>query len=116
LIIRIKRVYDEPSENDGKRILVDRLWPRGLTKGNAKIDYWAKDLAPSTELRKWYNHDPQKWEEFKKMYFEELDSEKEGVLEFKNMIKDKISTLLFSSKELNFNNALALKEYLFSDR
>ena len=70
--IKIKRVYEEPAQDDGMRILVDRLWPRGLTKQKAKIDLWLKDIAPSTELRKWFDHDPEKWEEFRKRYNEEL--------------------------------------------
>ena len=77
--IRIKRVYDEPGKEDGRRILVDRLWPRGLTKEKAKIDYWAKDIAPSNDLRKWYGHDPAKWNEFRKRYFAELKQNAESV-------------------------------------
>ena len=70
--VQIKRVYEEPSTSDGKRILIDRLWPRGLTKEKAKVDLWLKDIAPSTELRQWFGHDPSKWNEFKKRYHDEL--------------------------------------------
>ena len=77
--IRIKRAYEEPSEDDGTRILVDRLWPRGISKQNARIDFWPKQVAPSNELRKWYGHDPERWEEFKERYFAELEAGPEGL-------------------------------------
>ena len=112
--IGIKRVYDEPSGNDGQRILVDRLWPRGLKKQQARIDHWAKEIAPSTELRRWYQHEPEKWYEFKRLYFEELNSNNDCVLKLINIINNKTSTLLFSSRELRLNNAVALKEYLLT--
>lgn len=114
MIIKLKRVYEKPLRNDGKRILVDRLWPRGLKKEKAKIDHWSKEIAPSTELRNWYNHDPEKWYEFKKLYFEELDSNNSHVMELMNIIEMEKSTLLFSSRELRLNNAVALREYLLS--
>ena len=111
--IQIKRIYDAPSEHEGKRILVDRLWPRGLSKDKAKIDYWAKDIAPSNNLRKWYNHEASKYEEFKQRYFEELNNNQAAVSELNSNIDD-ITTFLFSSRELKLNNAYALVDYLVS--
>jgi uncharacterized protein YeaO (DUF488 family) len=78
--VQIKRVYEEPSTSDGKRILIDRLWPRGLTKEKAKVDLWLKDIAPSTELRQWFGHDPSKWNEFKKRYHDELKKNREIIV------------------------------------
>jgi uncharacterized protein YeaO (DUF488 family) len=112
--IQVKRVYEEPSDQDGLRVLVDRLWPRGLSKEKGKIDRWIKELAPSTELRKWYGHDPDKWQDFKLKYFEELGANQELVKQVRNEFGDKNITFLFSSKELKLNNALALKEYIQS--
>lgn len=110
--IRTKRVYDPPATGHGRRILIDRLWARGLSKGKAKIDYWAKTIAPSTALRKWYGHDPDKWAEFRKRYFAELDANPEGVAELKAEMGKGTVTLLFSSRETRLNNASALREYL----
>jgi len=111
-MIKIKRAYDEPSPGDGKRVLVDRLWPRGLTKEKARIDEWLKELAPSTELRKWYSHDPAKWKEFKKRYRAELKG-KEALLDgLKAEARKGTITLVFSSRETELNNAEALKEFL----
>jgi uncharacterized protein YeaO (DUF488 family) len=111
-MIKIKRVYDQPSQNDGKRILVDRLWPRGLKKEDAHIDEWMKEIAPSNELRKWFNHDPDKWAEFKKRFFTELQGQRGMVEEIVNLARNGTVTLLFGSKEERFNNAAALKEYI----
>jgi len=112
--ITVKRVYDAPDAGDGRRILVDRLWPRGLTKEKAKIEYWAKDASPSNELRKWYGHEPGKWEEFKKRYFAELNGNKAAVDELiKQMGKGPV-TFVYSSTEHAINNAEALKIYLES--
>ncbi|QGA69129.1 DUF488 domain-containing protein [Sulfolobus sp. E11-6] len=108
-MIRIKRIYDPIEKDDGIRILVDRLWPRGVSKD--KVDLWLKDIAPSDELRKWFSHDASKWDEFKKKYFEELDANpKIGVL-FQLVKKGGNITLLYASKS-PYNNAVALKEYL----
>jgi len=110
-MIRIKRIYDAPSRNDAYRALVDRLWPRGIKKEKAGIDLWLKDAAPSDELRKWFNHEPQKWGDFKKKYFVELEH-KQGIL---GPIIEKLEkgvTLLYSAKDRQHNNAVALKEYL----
>lgn len=114
MFIYIKRIYENPSNRDGLRILVDRLWPRGISKGQASIDIWLKDIAPSTGLRKWFNHDADKWDEFKTSYFAELNSYINLNRTIDDIIKRKKITLLFSSKEEKLNNAAALKEYLES--
>lgn len=111
--ISIKRVYDEPAANDGMRVLVDRLWPRGLSKDEARVDLWLKAIAPSNDLRKWFQHDHEKWPEFKKRYFAELDANGEAVQALKQQIKGHMNVVfLFSAKEPECNNAEALKEYL----
>ena len=110
--IGIKRVYERPAPEDGKRILVDRLWPRGLRKEEARVDYWAKEISPSSELRTWYGHDPKKWEEFKKRYFAELDRAGEGVERLRKELAGGPVTFVYSSKEQVINNAEALKLYL----
>jgi uncharacterized protein YeaO (DUF488 family) len=118
LTIRIERIYDNPKGNKGSnsfRILVDRLWPRGLSKENTRIDLWQKDIAPSNTLRKWFGHDEKKWDEFKRKYFKELDkkSNSEMVDEIIKMAKEHSSiTLLYGAKEERYNNAVALKGYL----
>ena len=111
-MIKIKRVYDPSAEEDGFRILVDRLWPRGLTKEKAKVDLWLKEIAPSNELRKWYSHDPKKWTEFRKRYFDDLGTKRELVNQIIQQMKEGDVTLLYSSKEEKLNNAVALKEYI----
>lgn len=113
-MIKIKRVYDRSSQDDGKRILIDRLWPRGLKKEDARIDEWLKEIAPSNELRKWFNHDPNKWSEFKKKFFTELLGKRDMVKGIINTARKGTVTLLFGSKEERFNNAVALKEYIDS--
>lgn len=113
-MIKVKRVYATPGPDDGTRILVDRLWPRGLTKEQARIDLWLKDIAPSNELRKWYGHDPDKWAEFRKRYFRELGTVAEAVEVLLERVRGGPVTFLFSSKELDINNARALKEYVES--
>ena len=110
--IAIKRVYDKPGPEDGRRILVDRLWPRGLRKEEARIDYWARDISPSSELRKWYGHDPAKWEEFKERYFAALDRAAEGVERLRKELAEGPVTFVYGSKEQVINNAEALKLYL----
>ncbi len=107
-----KRVYDSAEDTDGMRVLIDRIWPRGVSKEAAKIDYWAKDLAPSDELRKWYRHDHEKWEEFKSRYECELVGKQNSFDEFLDSIHDDVLTLVYSSKEMKLNNATAFKEYL----
>lgn len=110
--IKIKRIYEAPSPDDGYRVLIDRIWPRGISKEKGEIDTWAKEVAPSSELRKWYNHDHNKWEEFKQKYFAELEQNQEAVAEFRAKISKGAVTFLFSSKELKLNNAYALKEFI----
>jgi uncharacterized protein YeaO (DUF488 family) len=110
--VRLKRVYDEPGDQDGTRVLVDRLWPRGLKKGNAAVDLWVKDIAPSNELRRWFSHEPKKWPEFKKRYFEELEGKGDAVQKMVELASRGKVTFLYSSKEEEFNNAVALKEYI----
>lgn len=110
--IHIKRIYDAPAPGDGRRILVDRLWPRGITKADAGIAYWAKEIAPSNELRKWYNHDPDKWDEFRQRYFAELDANPTGMQALSQHLDAPILTFLYGSKEPHLNNAVALQEYL----
>jgi uncharacterized protein YeaO (DUF488 family) len=111
--INIKRVYEKPGKEDGVRILVDRLWPRGLTKEKASIDLWLKDIAPSTELRKWFGHDPEKWKEFRKRYRHELKENEEQVSLLKDQMKKGMVTLVYGAKDEEHNQALVLKE-LFS--
>ena len=111
-MLKIKRVYDPVSLDDGKRVLVDRLWPRGIKKEKAQIDEWLKEISPSNELRKWYSHDPAKWAEFKKRYKKELAEKSELLKRIKAEAKKQTVTLLFSTKELELNNAVALKEIL----
>ncbi len=108
----MKRAYEKPSHEDGKRILVERLWPRGLKKEDAKIDEWVKELAPSTELRKWYSHDPAKWTQFKQKYWNELGNKKESLLKLAKEASKGNITFVFGSKEEKLNNAAALKEYI----
>ena len=111
-MIRTKRIYGPPDEGKGFRVLVDRMWPRGVKKENLKIDLWLKEVAPSHELRKWYGHDPQKWLEFKKRYFDELKDEGEGIALLLKKAREGDVVFLYSSKEERYNNAVALKEYI----
>lgn len=112
-MIKVKRVYEEAEEEDGFRILVDRLWPRGLSKEKARINIWLKEIAPSDELRKWFSHNPEKWEEFKRRYWEELDKKPEVIKIIKaKEIEHGTVTLLYGSKEEKYNNAYALLSYL----
>ena len=108
--IKIKRVYEKPDKEDGKRILVDRLWPRGLTKREAGIDLWLKDIAPSTELRKWFDHDPEKWQGFIKRYHQELEANKAQIEILKKELKKGPVTLVYGAKDEEHNEALVLKE------
>ncbi len=110
--LRITRIYEEPSHQDGTRILVDRVWPRGMSKDKARVDHWLKEIAPSTGLRKWFGHDPDKWDEFRERYFEELDANPEAVDRLVTEAGDGTVTLVYSARDENFNNAVALKAYL----
>ena len=110
--ISLKRVYEKPSLKDGKRVLVERLWPRGLKKDEARIDEWLREVAPSTELRKWFGHDPAKWDEFKERYWNELDKKKDIISKLaKERLENKV-TFVFAAKDQQHNNAVALKEYI----
>ncbi len=110
--ISLKRAYEAPSSSDGCRILVERLWPRGLSKQNAKIDLWTKDAAPTAELRRWFNHDPDKWAEFKQRYFKELQARDAPIDAILERVHAGSVTFVFASRESRFNNAVALKEYV----
>ena len=110
--IFVKRVYDKPAKSDGLRVLVDRLWHRGLTKDQAKIDVWLKSIAPSNELRQKFHHDPAKWAQFGRKYFDELAARPEDVAKLADIAKAGNLTLLFAAKDRERNNAVALKEFL----
>ena len=112
MTVQIKRVYAPRSPTDGYRVLVDRLWPRGLSKEKLKLDAWMKELAPSNELRKWFGHEESKWAEFQKRYFKELSQQPELVAELHKKARGHKVTLLYSSREEVHNNAVALKNYL----
>jgi len=108
--IRIKRVYEQPDKQDGRRILVDRLWPRGLTKEKASVDLWLKDIAPSTALRKWFSHDPDKWEAFKERYLAELKSNSEQIRLLKQELDKGVVTLVYGAKDKEHNEAVVIQE------
>ena len=110
--IHLKRAYDAPATSDGYRVLVDRLWPRGISKEDIKIDLWLKEIAPSGDLRKWFGHDPEKWNEFKKRYFKELDDRPDVVKQLADKVNQGPVTLVFAAKDEEFNNAVAIKEFL----
>ncbi len=110
--IHLKRAYDKPASDDGERILVDRLWPRGLSKSEAGIDLWLKDIAPGSTLRKWFNHDPKKWHEFKTRYFRELATHADVIELLAAKARTGRVTLVFAARNEEFNNAVAIKEYL----
>ena len=110
--ISLKRVYETPSGSDGCRILVERLWPRGVSKQKAKIDLWPKEVAPSTALRRWFNHEPDKWPQFKTRYFRELRAIPESLRPIADRARVGQVTFVFASRESRFNNAAALKEFV----
>jgi uncharacterized protein YeaO (DUF488 family) len=109
---QIKRVYDKPAKADGRRVLVDRVWPRGLTKKEARIDDWLKEIAPSARLRKWFGHDRARWTEFKKRYGAELKAQREELEQLAQSARKRRITLLFGAKDIAHNNAVALKEQI----
>jgi uncharacterized protein YeaO (DUF488 family) len=111
-MVKIKRIYDPPSKDDGRRILVDRLWPRGIKKDEARIDEWLKDIAPSDKLRKWFSHDPSKWQEFKRRYIDELKGKRELLERLRAESKKGTITLLFAARDKEHNNAAVLKEVI----
>lgn len=110
--IKIKRIYTDVETDDGYRILIDRLWPRGVSKERAALDDWLKEIAPSTELRKWFNHDPQLFDEFSKRYILELEDKMEELLRIKSIAEQQNVTLLFSAKDEKYNQAVVLKKVL----
>jgi uncharacterized protein YeaO (DUF488 family) len=111
-VIRLKRAYDTPSREDGERVLVERLWPRGVSKAEARLDGWLKDLAPSTELRKWFGHDPAKWEGFERRYREELFGREEALQELRRKAKRGTVTLVYAARDEEHNGAIVLKRVL----
>jgi len=111
-VIRVKRVYEDASPEDGLRVLVDRLWPRGLNKQKASVDLWVKDIAPSHELRKWFDHDPTKWKGFQSRYRRELNEQSDALALLKRKCKEGPVTLLFAARDEEHNNALVLKSLL----
>jgi uncharacterized protein YeaO (DUF488 family) len=110
--IRVKRVYEKPGSDDGVRVLVDRLWPRGLSRESAAVDVWMCDIAPSNGLRRWFGHDPAKWDEFRRRYWKELDGKEKLVDSLLDMIRRGRVTLLYSASDIEHNNAVALQQYL----
>jgi len=111
MTVMLKRAYESPAGTDGERILVDRLWPRGLTKAKAKIDRWIKEVAPSTELRQWFGHDPEKWEEFEKRYRAELKNNP-ALSELQALSRQKNITLVYAARDQLHNEAVVLKQIL----
>lgn len=111
-MIKLKRAYEKPATDDGERILVERLWPRGLTKLRAKIDLWLKDVAPSTELRRWFGHDPDKWDEFCRRYQKELKDNNDLIKLLKRKAKAGTITLIYAARDEEHNGALVLKRFL----
>ncbi len=110
--IHLKRAYAEHSRGDGLRILVERLWPRGLSKERAAVDLWLKEIAPSPELRRWFGHDPDKWEEFQKRYWAELAANPDALAELRRKVREWPVTFVYAARDEQHNGALALKEYL----
>ncbi len=111
-MVRIKRIYDPPMPDDGKRILVDRLWPRGIKKEDLYIDEWLRDIAPSDRLRAWFGHDPSKWREFRNRYIRELRTKQELVKQLRHDAKKGVVTLLFAAKDCEHANVAVLREVL----
>lgn len=111
-MVRVKRVYDVPAADDGARILVERLWPRGMSKRSIGMDCWLKDAAPSTELRRWFNHDPKRWTEFKRRYSRELDANSSAWAPILAKARHGRVTLLYSAHDVEHNNAVVLMDYV----
>jgi len=110
--IRVKRIYDSPEPADGYRLLVDRLWPRGVSKESASLDAWMREVAPSSELRRWFGHDAARWPEFKRRYGVELEIHQDLVAEILSLARERPGTLIYSARDSNHNQAVALMEYL----
>lgn len=111
-MVQLKRVYDAPEPQDGLRVLVDRLWPRGVSKDRARLNLWLKEIAPSHALRKWFGHDPAKWEEFKKRYVEELKENQSVVDQLRVLAEEGTVTLLFGARDEQHNEAIVIRDYL----
>ncbi len=111
-ITRVKRVYEAATKNDGKRFLVDRLWPKGVARDAARLDGWLKEVAPSDALRRWFGHDPRKWEEFRHRYFAELDRRPEAYRPLIEAAQAGAVTLVYGAKDEEHNNAVALRDFL----
>lgn len=114
--VKVKRIYEAPDPDDGARVFVDRLWARGLTKEKAALDLWLKEVAPSSELRKWFSHDPDKWEEFQKRYRAELEENQEAIARLREEIQKGPVTLLYGARDQEHNEALVLKDFLMDHR
>ena len=112
MAVRVKRIYEPPEPADGHRLLVDRLWPRGVSKESASLDAWMKEVAPSSELRAWFGHDAARWQEFKQRYAVELGTRQDLVAEILSLARDRPVTLLYSARDTDHNQAVALAEYL----
>jgi uncharacterized protein YeaO (DUF488 family) len=111
-MLRVKRVYEAPSERDGTRVLVDGLWPRALAKKRARVDVWLKELAPSAELRRWFGHDPARWREFRARYREELKGRREALQRLRDLVRAGAVTIVFAARDTEHNNAMVIAEYL----
>jgi uncharacterized protein YeaO (DUF488 family) len=116
MAIRLKRAYEPPAPDDGYRVLVDRLWPRGVSKKAARVDLWLKEIAPSVALRKWFSHDPAKWSKFRARYSRELEQKREAVEQLMEHVRRGTVTLVYGAKDEEHNDAVALKEFLRSNR
>ena len=112
MAIRVKRIYELPEPADGYRLLVDRLWPRGVSRKSASLDAWMREIAPSSELRAWFGHDVSRWQEFKRRYAVELDTRQDLVAEILSLARNRPVTLLYSARDPNHNQAVALAAYL----
>lgn len=112
MTVRLKRIYDAKADDDGQRILVDRLWPRGIKREAAHIDLWLREIAPSPTLRQWFGHDPERWAEFRRRYREELRENDSALEELRARCKDQVVTLLFAAKDMEYNHAVVLRDML----
>ena len=112
MMVQVKRAYEPPAAGDGYRVLVDRLWPRGLSKEAAKVDAWLKDLAPSDGLRSWFGHDVERWDEFRERYWQELEAQQAALEELAGRANDGRVTLVYAARDTEHNNAVALRDYL----
>jgi uncharacterized protein YeaO (DUF488 family) len=112
--LKLKRAYEAPSADDGVRVLVDRLWPRGIKKADAAIDHWAKELAPSTALRKWFGHDPDRWEEFRRRYAIEIKEHRDELDRLRHLVREGVVTLVYAAHDEAHNDAVVLRELLLA--